>query len=260
MPEIFMLLLIALVAMSASFATFFSGFGLGTILLPVFALFFPIEVAILSTAMVHFANNLFKFGLVYSYMNWPLVFRFGIPSGIGAWIGSSLLLQLGKADEIFQYALFSQDISVNWTQFIIGLMMLFFALMDLIPFLEKWSFGKNMLLTGGLISGFFGGLSGHQGALRSAFLSKADVSKQVFVSTGIAISFIVDLTRMSNYFRGDALWEALPKLSMGIAVLFAFLGAYIGKKIFDKKEDLNIRVIVSVFLFVMGILTLSGIL
>ncbi|OGA86871.1 MAG: hypothetical protein A2Z90_01050 [Burkholderiales bacterium GWA2_64_37] len=44
--------------------TLFSGFGLGTVLVPVFALFFPVPLAIAATAAVHFANNIFKFGLM----------------------------------------------------------------------------------------------------------------------------------------------------------------------------------------------------
>ena len=47
-------LIICLVALFGSALTFFSGFGLGTILVPVFALFFPIELAIALTAIVHF--------------------------------------------------------------------------------------------------------------------------------------------------------------------------------------------------------------
>jgi uncharacterized protein len=252
------IVLIALVALVGSFATFFSGFGLGTILLPVFALFFPLDIAILSTALVHFFNNIFKFGLVYNHLDWRLILRFGIPSGIGAWLGSSVLAEIGKADLFFSYTLFDKFIEVNWTHFIIGILMIFFALMDLLPFLDKITFGKKAMLIGGLISGFFGGLSGHQGALRSAFLSKAELSKQVFVSTGITISFIVDLIRMGNYLKGGIEWSDLPKNGMLIGVLSAFLGAYFGKKLFDKKEIPNIRIIVSIFLFVMGLFTMIG--
>ena len=57
-------LLISIVAFIGSGLTFFSGFGLGTVLLPVFALFFPVQVAVGLTAVVHFLNNLFKLGLV----------------------------------------------------------------------------------------------------------------------------------------------------------------------------------------------------
>jgi hypothetical protein len=45
--------LVGIAAMLASLLTFFSGFGLGTILLPVFGVFFPIRVAFGLTAIVH---------------------------------------------------------------------------------------------------------------------------------------------------------------------------------------------------------------
>ena len=53
-------LLVAAVAMLASGLTMFSGFGLGVLLLPVFAIFFPVELAVAATAVVHGANNVLK--------------------------------------------------------------------------------------------------------------------------------------------------------------------------------------------------------
>lgn len=53
-------IIIAVVALLASALTFFSGFGLGTVLMPVFAAFFPVDLAIALTAIVHFLNNVFK--------------------------------------------------------------------------------------------------------------------------------------------------------------------------------------------------------
>ncbi|MHB8259583.1 MAG: hypothetical protein ACYDCN_05425 [Bacteroidia bacterium] len=60
------LVIISTVALVASLLTFFSGFGLGTILTPVFVLFFPVEVAIALTGIVHLLNNFFKIALVGS--------------------------------------------------------------------------------------------------------------------------------------------------------------------------------------------------
>ena len=57
--------LIILAALLASVLTLISGFGLGTLLLPVFALFFPLEIAVALTAVVHLLNNLFKTGLLW---------------------------------------------------------------------------------------------------------------------------------------------------------------------------------------------------
>ena len=56
--------IICAAAFSASLLTFYTGFGLGTLLLPAFAAFFPAEVAVALTAVVHFLNSLFKLVLV----------------------------------------------------------------------------------------------------------------------------------------------------------------------------------------------------
>ncbi|NCC73692.1 MAG: sulfite exporter TauE/SafE family protein, partial [Sphingobacteriia bacterium] len=82
---------IALVASGAAMLTFFSGFGLGTILMPVFALFFPVEIAIALTAVVHLANNLFKTSLIWRAINFRVVFLFALPAALAAFLGAYVL-------------------------------------------------------------------------------------------------------------------------------------------------------------------------
>ena len=53
-------ILVSLTALIAAGLTLYSGFGLGTMLLPVFALFFPVEMAVVATALVHGANNVLR--------------------------------------------------------------------------------------------------------------------------------------------------------------------------------------------------------
>ena len=77
-------LVVCSVALVASGLTFFSGFGLGTLLLPAFALFFPVEHAVALTAVVHFLNNLFKLALVGRHADRRVVVRFGIPAILAA--------------------------------------------------------------------------------------------------------------------------------------------------------------------------------
>ena len=81
---------ISLAAFFTAILTFFSGFGLGTILAPVFAIFFPIDIAIALTGVVHFTNNLFKITLVGRNADKTVLLKFGIPailtSFIGAWL------------------------------------------------------------------------------------------------------------------------------------------------------------------------------
>ena len=85
-------LVISIAAIIASGLTLFSGFGLGTLLMPVFAIFFPVEIAIALTAIVHFLNNLFKFILVGKFTDKGVVLRFGLPAAIFAFFGAKILI------------------------------------------------------------------------------------------------------------------------------------------------------------------------
>ncbi len=98
-----MYIVIALVSLLASFLTFFSGFGLGTILLPVFALFFDLPTSILLTALVHFLNNVFKFFLVSKKINKPIFLSFGITSLLAAFVGAWCLKQISAPIILMQY-------------------------------------------------------------------------------------------------------------------------------------------------------------
>lgn len=82
-------IIIASSAIVVSALTLFSGFGLGTLLMPVFTLFFPIEVAVAATAVVHGANNIFKIAVVGRHADKAMVVRFGIPAIIAAFAGAA---------------------------------------------------------------------------------------------------------------------------------------------------------------------------
>ena len=90
------LLWIGLAALFAAGLTLFSGFGLGTLLTPVFALFFPLPLAIAGTAVVHLANNVFKLGLLVKHADWRVVWRFGLPAMAAAVLGALLLAWIGE--------------------------------------------------------------------------------------------------------------------------------------------------------------------
>ena len=81
----------------------------------------------------------------------------------------------------------------------IAVLLIFFSIMEVAPFFKNVQMGKDKLIIGGILSGFFGGLSGHQGALRSAFLIKSNLGKEAFIATGIVIACMVDLSRLGVY-------------------------------------------------------------
>ena len=172
MEGIFFFLLICVVSFSASILTFFSGFGLGTLLLPVFSLFMPIELAVLATAIVHILNNALKFILIRNFIDKAVLISFGATAVLGAFIGAMIQKRIGDSLVVYELEFFGTLNRVELLSFVIGILMLVFALLDLLPILKKISFGKGQFTIGGFLSGFFGGLSGHQGALRAMFLQK----------------------------------------------------------------------------------------
>ena len=253
-------LIIGSVAAFASLLTFFSGFGLGTILTPAFMLFFPIELAIALTGVVHLLNNLFKMGLVGMKANWNVVLRFGGPAIIGAFFGATVLLNFSTNEALFTYELFEQEFSIYTLNLIVAALMAFFALFEIIPKLKSIEFDKNKLILGGIISGFFGGLSGHQGALRSAFLIRYGLSKEAFIATGITIATFIDVTRLGLYFsRMKSIdFEAnLPILT--VAVVCAFLGAYFGRKLLTKVTLGFVQWTVAIMILILAMLLAVGI-
>lgn len=226
---------ICLTAFLASILTFFSGFGLGTLLAPVLMFYFPVEVAIALTGIVHFFNNLFKLYLTGKFANKDVVIRFGIPAVIAAFVGAIVLLQFSDMPAIYQYTLFDKNFSIYPTKLIIAILLMFFAVVDLIPYFGNLAFSKNKLPIGGVLSGFFGGLTGAQGALRSAFLIKAGLSKEAFIGTTVMVSTLVDITRLSVYATGIGQHIQTSNLPLIIlTTLSAILGANIGNKLLKK--------------------------
>lgn len=155
------IIVIAIVAAVSSLLTFFSGFGLATILTPVMVIFFPVEVAIALTGIVHLLNNFFKIGLVWKHIDWKTGLKFGIPAVLGAFIRAELLLLFSELKPLYTYTIAGKSLTITYIKLVISALMITFALFEIVPLLKKIQFKKNKLYAGGLISGFFGGLSGH---------------------------------------------------------------------------------------------------
>ena len=175
-------------------------------------------------------------------------------------IGAVLLSQLSIATPLFQYSAFGNTFSTTPIKLVIGIVILTFVFLELSPRLSDIELDKKYLPIGGIISGFFGGLSGHQGALRSMFLIKAGLSKEQFIATGVMLAIIVDLSRMTIYgwdITQTSTTIAWPPVIC--ATLAAFTGAYFGKKLITKVTIRYIQIIVSILLSVTALGLILGI-
>lgn len=256
--------IICATALLVSGLTLFSGFGLGTLLMPAFALFFPIDVAVAATAVVHGANNIFKIFMVGRQADRVLVLGFGIPAILAALAGAAVLGYISGFHPLASYTLGWKTAVITPIKLVMGVLIFIFALFDLLPALKGLRFERKYLPLGGLLSGFFGGLSGHQGAMRSAFLTKTGVSPQAFVGTNAVIGFMVDMARITAYstliFSGRQSSpigpEQWPLILCG--TLAAFAGVFFGKRFLQKITMKTVQSVTGVFLLIIAFALCSG--
>jgi len=264
--ELLDFLTVGLAAFFAAGLTMYSGFGLGTLMLPVFALFFPVEMAVVATALVHGANNVFKVSLLGRHADRDVVLKFGLAAIVAAIFGALTLGWLARLGASMNVAVNETVVSeVTPVKLLIGFLMIGFALFELLPRFRNLEFDRRYLPLGGLLSGFFGGLSGHQGALRSAFLAKSGLSTEGFIGSNAVIGFLVDLTRISVYVAlfaaaGGNLTDfgGWPLVITGS--LAAFGGVMTGKRFLRKVTMKSIQTLVGVLLFGVGLALVAGVL
>lgn len=252
---------IALAAFFAAALTLLSGFGLGTLLMPVVALFLPVEVAIGITALVHLVNNLFKLGLIGWHADRRVVLRFGIPAVLAAFAGAALLGWLVDLQPLAEYTLAGREFAIMPVKLVVGLLILAFVLMELSPAFAALTFDARLLPLGGLVSGFFGGLSGNQGAFRSMFLLKAGLTKEQFIATGVVLAVMVDLARMPVY--GSELVSAGRQMDyrlVAVACLAAFAGSFLSARLLKKLTFRAVQIIVSILLIAVALGFIAGVL
>lgn len=254
---------IALVAAFASALTLSSGFGLGTILLPAFALFFPAPVAVAATAVVHLTNNVFKGALLWKRADWRTVLMFGVAAVPAAIAGAWLLALLGDTPQLFEWGAFGRRFGPTGAGLTIGLLMILFAILELLPGFQKLRAPRRLMPVGGLITGFFGGLTGQQGALRSIFLLRAGLPAERFIATGVMIAVLVDVSRVGTYAASFAAAGLNPSGHEGLLVLVgtlsAIVGAFLATRRIDKPTIDSVRYSVASLMFLIGAALVAGV-
>ena len=109
----------------------------------------------------------------------------------------------------------------------------FLVILPLLTLSENWTGYRIPEVNdrfGGFGSGFMGGLSGHQGALRAMFLTRRLPDKMAYAATASVLALCVDISRIPVYliFRyEDIIQHSVLTL---VLVISALLGVKLGKK------------------------------
>jgi uncharacterized protein len=218
-----------------------SGFGSSTFFLPIASIFESFHLVLVLTAILHCFANTSKLFLFRDYLKLNLMIRFVLPSlilaGVGAWLNPLFSIQnIELALGIFLVLLSSAK--------------LFWPAKVQIP--KTWAPALSAF------SGLLTGLIGTGGAIRGVALSALGVSKNSFVALSTAIDVGGDFLRAGIYLKNGymdwAQWYYVPLLAVA-----ALAGATLGKKLLKRINQAQFEKIVSIFIFVSGVLLVLGI-
>jgi uncharacterized membrane protein YfcA len=215
-----------------------AGFGLATMMTPVFLVWFEPHHAIAGVALVHGAHNGAKSVMLKEHIDGNALRRFGWALLVGALLG----------------ALLQSTIPPEPLLLLVGFAL---VLLPLLKISEAWTsirLPEAEDRIGGFGSGFLGGLTGHQGALRAMFLKDRLPDKSAYAATAAVLALVVDATRIPVYLWHDSTVLTEQTLLLVGFVLAALIGAQMGRRWLSMWETKNIQKGIVVGLVLSGIL------
>ncbi len=236
-------IIILVVTLPVAILTLLTGFGLGTVLTPVFTIFYDIKLAVLMVAIVHLLNNLFKLYLFRAHIDFSIIRRFGFLSILGAFIGA-----------VLQFYVYSDSLKM-----MLGIALLLLGGTELLPTDKKIRIPQRVDFIGGFSSGLLGGLIGNQGAIRSAYLLNYQITKEAFIATATLIASVIDLTRIPIYLTTHHEQLASEWTNIFPVVVVAYCGTLIGKRLLKRIDLSTFKKIVAGFVVLLGLGLIVGI-
>ena len=239
---LFLLTVVAAACIAGGTATI-TGFGIGSLLTPLLALRLGTQLAVAAVAVPHAAGTALRCVRLRDAIDWPVLWRFGIPSAAGGLAG----------------ALWQGELSNLILTRVLGGLLVLAGVSGLVNLTVRVQLRGPWATLGGLLSGFFGGLVGNQGGIRSAALLGVSLSPERFVATATASALVVDAVRLPVYLyhSGGELVKHGPLV--GLAIVGVLAGTLYGERVLRRLPEDRFRRIVSGFLVVLGLgLLLSG--
>jgi uncharacterized membrane protein YfcA len=214
-----------------------SGFGIGSILTPLLASQAGTKAAVAAVSIPHLLGTAVRFWTLRRHINRRVLLSFGLMSAAGGLTGALLN---ARANNPVLNAVF-------------GALLMFAGITGLTGLSEKMRFGGKVAWVAGALSGFFGGLVGNQGGIRSASLLGFEISPQEFVGTATAIGLIVDAARIPVYLTNDYDEVRALELWVLLAAIGVLAGTWIGLTALRRVPPAKFRPVVSSLILALGI-------
>ena len=219
-----------------------AGFGIGSVLTPVFAARTGTQLAVAAVAIPHFIGTAQRFWRLRRHVDRKVLWGFGIASAIGGLAG----------------ALAHVWVSNRGLSLVFGALLILAAISEFSGWMQRVQWGRRAAWVAGVLSGGFGGLVGNQGGIRSAAMLGFDVPKESFVATATAIGLFVDFARLPVYLATQ--WREIADVWPGVLAATAgvIVGTAVGTRVLGRIPQRIFRRVVAVLLLGLGIYMLAA--
>jgi uncharacterized protein len=231
------LLLIFVAGILSGATAAIAGFGIGSLMTPLFAAQFGVSLAVAAVSIPHAIATAVRCWRLRRAISWPVLRSFGVLSAIGGLVGALLYTRVG-----------SRVLEIT-----LGILLLATAIAALSNWTRRWKPHGVVAQSLGFLSGLFGGMAGNQGGLRAAALLTFSLTPAAFVATSTAVGLAIDVARMPIY-----VWRAGPALltvpvPIGVATVGVLIGTLAGERLLFGLPPERFRRVVGILIGVLGI-------
>lgn len=213
-----------------------SGFGIGSILTPLLALQTGTKIAVALVSIPHVIATAVRFWGLRHALDRRVFIHFGILSAMGGLLG----------------ALLNGRVNSPALAIVFGCLLMFAGVSGLAGWTQRMRFGDKTAWVAGALSGFFGGLVGNQGGIRSAALLGFGIPKESLVATATAIGLVVDAARMPVYVFNYPHEIAGHTVLIVVAVVGVMVGTLWGVRLLRRIPELLFRRMLSSLILILG--------
>lgn len=214
-----------------------TGFGIGSLLTPFLATRYDAATAIAAVALPHALATALRAWRLRLHVDVGVLRRFGLWSAAGGLAGAILYTRAGSP-------LLTAALAV---------LLILTGVAGITRWTERIRPKGPLVLLLGAASGFFGGLAGNQGGIRSAALLSFALPPLAFVATATATGLLVDAVRMPLYLWTAGAALAPLALPIALASVGVLIGTVLGEHILFGLERDRFRFLVSVAVGALGV-------
>jgi uncharacterized membrane protein YfcA len=218
-----------------------TGFGMGSLITPVFALIVDTRLAVAAVSVPHVIGTALRFMLLSGSIDRRVLVQFGLTSAAGGLIG----------------ALLHERVSNRWLTLVFAAVLIFAAISQATGLARRLRFPGAAAWMAGALSGLLGGLVGNQGGIRSAALVAFGLPKARFVATATAVALFVDGARLPVYLATahDGMWTMWRII--GLSTAGVVVGTLLGSRVLTRIPEVWFQRVLALVLTLLGAVMLA---